>query len=104
MESHLGDVQIDVVAIRQIAVTPPMYEVLGVIQGRDVTRAGIYIDGRLAARIPSSSSASDSANNLDQRFVMDGSAASIRAFGVGNHYAEQPIDLSTAVASTRRHQ
>jgi hypothetical protein len=97
MESHLGDVQIDVVAIRQIAVTPPMYEVLGVIQGRDVTRAGIYIDGRLAARIPTS--ASDSSNNLDQRFVMDGSAASIRAFGVGNHFVEQPIDLSTAVAA-----
>ena len=97
LESHLGDVQIDVVAIRQIKVTPPMYEVLGVIQGRDVTRAGIYIDGRLAARIPSSSSAAT--NNIDQRFVMDGSAASIRAFGVGNHYAEQPIDLSTAIAS-----
>jgi hypothetical protein len=97
LESHLGDVQIDVVAIRQIKVTPPMYEVLGVIQGRDVTRAGIYIDGRLAARIPSSSSAAT--NNVDQRFVMDGRAASIRAFGVGNHYAEQPIDLSTAIAS-----
>jgi hypothetical protein len=97
LESHLGDVQIDVVAIRQIAVTPPMYEVLGVIQGRDVTRAGIYIDGRLAAQIPSSSSAA--ANNIDQRFVMDGRAASIRAFGVGNHYAEQPIDLSTAIAA-----
>jgi hypothetical protein len=97
LESHLGDVQIDVVAIRQIAVTPPMYEVLGVIQGSDVTRAGIYIDGRLAAQIPSSSSAAT--NNIDQRFVMDGRAASIRAFGVGNHYAEQPIDLATAIAA-----
>jgi hypothetical protein len=97
LESHLGDVQIDVVAVRQISVTPPMYEVLGVIQGRDVTRAGIYIDGRLAAKIPSSSSAAT--NNINQRFVMDGRAASIRAFGVGDNYAEQPIDLSTAIAS-----
>jgi hypothetical protein len=97
IESHLGDVQIDVVEIRQVAVTPPMYEILGVIQGRDVTRAGIYIDGRLAARIPTSSGAAT--NNIDKRFVMDGRAASIRAFGVGNHYAEQPIDLSTAIAS-----
>lgn len=100
MQSHLGDVQIDVVAIRQIAVRPPMYEVLGVIQGRDVTRAGIYIDGRLAAQIPTATSAST--NNLDQRFVMDGSAASIRAFGVGNHFVEQPIDLTTAVAGAAK--
>ena len=97
LESHLGDVKIDVVAIRQISVTPPMYEVMGVIQGRDVTHAGIYIDGRLAARIPTSIGATT--NNLDQRFVMDGGSASIRAFGVGDHYAEQPIDLSTAVAA-----
>ena len=98
LESHLGDVQIDVVTVRQIAVEPPMYEVLGVIQGRDVTHAGIYIDGRLAAEIATSSSAAT--NNIDKRFVMDGGSASIRAFGVGSHYAEQPIDLSTAIAAT----
>jgi len=96
IQSHLGDIQIDVVAVRQIAVTPPMYEVIGVIQGRGVTRAGIYIDGRLAARIPSSDGAT--MNNLDERFVMDGREVTVRAFGVGNHYTERPVDLSTAVA------
>jgi hypothetical protein len=97
IQSHLGDVQIDVIAVRQIAVTPPMYEVLGTIQGRDVTRAAIYIDGRLAAPLPTSSSAS--VNSIDQRFVADGRTVTIRAFGVGNTYVERPIDLSTAVAS-----
>jgi hypothetical protein len=97
IQSHLGDVRIDVVAIRQLAVSPPMYEVLGVIEGRDVTRAGVYIDGRLAARIPTSSS--DSANNIDQHFVADGRTVTIRAFGVGNNFVEQPLDLATAVAN-----
>jgi hypothetical protein len=97
IQSHLGDVRIDVVAIRQLAVTPPMYEVLGVIEGRDVTRAGVYIDGRLAARIPTSSS--DSANNIDQHFVADGRTVTIRAFGAGDNFVEQPLDLSTAVAN-----
>ncbi|MGA2411947.1 MAG: hypothetical protein ABSG46_16375 [Candidatus Binataceae bacterium] len=96
IQSHLGDIQIDVVTLRQIAVTPPMYEVIGVIEGSGVTSAGIYIDGRLAAPIPSSSGAT--ITNLDQRFVMDGHEASIRAFGGGSHYTEHPIDLATAVA------
>lgn len=87
----LGNVQINVLAVTQTRSVPPTYHVIGQISGQGVTRAGIYVDGRLAARIPV-----EDANytSFDQTFEMNGGAATIRAFGVGDQFVESNIDLS----------
>jgi len=94
----LGNVQIQIISSAQINTMPPTYEVVGQIQGRGITHAGIYVDDRLVKKIP----IEDGANNtsFDQRFLMNGGAASIRAYGVGNQYVESSLDMgaSTGIA------
>ena len=94
----LGNVQIQIISSAQINTMPPTYEVVGQIQGRGITHAGIYVDDRLVKKIP----IEDGANNtsFDQRFLMNGGAASIRAYGIGNQYVESSLDLgaSTGIA------
>lgn len=97
LASHLGDVHIDVIAVNQLQATPPKYEIVGQIQGRGVTRAGIYINGRLVHRIPISRGAG--VNSFDQRFVLEGGAPTIRAYAMGDQFIETPIDLTDSLAS-----
>lgn len=97
LSSHLGNVRISIIAANQIAEMPPTYEIIGQIQGRGVTRAGIYVGGRLAKTIAVQSGTD--VTSFDERFVMNGVEASIRAYGVGDQFVESSIDLSTAMVS-----
>jgi len=92
--SKLGDVRINLLGVTQIRNLPPTYEIVGQISGRGITRAGIYLDGRLLQPIP----ITDSANytSFDQRIVAQGGATTIRAYSVGNQFIEQSVDLSDA--------
>jgi hypothetical protein len=94
----LGNVQIQIISSAQINTMPPTYEVVGQIQGRGITHAGIYVDDRLVKKIPIEDGANST--SFDQRFSMNGGAASIRAYGVGNQYVESSLDLgaSTGIA------
>lgn len=94
----LGNVQIQIISSAQINTMPPTYEVVGQIQGRGITHAGIYVDDRLVKKIPIADGANST--SFDQRFPMNGGAASIRAYGVGNQYVESSLDLgaSTGIA------
>jgi hypothetical protein len=94
----LGNVQIQIISSAQINTMPPTYEVVGQIQGRGITHAGIYVDDRLVKKIPIEDGANST--SFDQRFPMNGGEASIRAYGIGNQYVESSLDLgaSTGIA------
>lgn len=97
MASRLGGVHIDVIALNQVQTTPPVYEIVGQIQGRGVSRAGIYINGRLVHRIPVSRGVG--LNSFDQRFTLEGGAPTIRAYTMGDRFIEMSIDPNAALAS-----
>jgi hypothetical protein len=90
----LGNVQIQIISSAQINTIPPTYEVVGQIQGRGITHAGIYVGNRLVKKIPIEDGANST--SFEQRFPMNGGAASIRAYGVGNQYVESSLDLGTS--------
>ncbi|MBV8450656.1 MAG: hypothetical protein JOZ29_00080 [Deltaproteobacteria bacterium] len=94
MGSKLGDVRINLLGVTRTRNLPPTYEIVGEISGRGITRAGIYLDGRMLQPI----SITDSANytDFDQWIVAPGGAMTIRAYSVGNQYIEQAVDLSGA--------
>jgi hypothetical protein len=90
---RLGSVQINVMGLTQLETMPPTYDVVGQISGGGVTRAGIYVDGRLIKEIPIEDGGSFT--SFDQRFAMNGAAATIRAYGVGDQFVESSLDLSS---------
>jgi hypothetical protein len=89
---HLGNVQINVLGVSQTATLPPTYDVVGQITGQGITRAGIYVDGRLVKKIPVEHAAGFM--SFDQRFVMNGGEATIRAYGIGNQFVESSVEVS----------
>ena len=96
---QLANVQINVLGVTQTATSPTTYQVVGQIDGRGVTRAGVYVDGRLVTTIPIVDG--EDFSHFDQRFVMSGSTATIRAYGAGSQFVESSIDLTGQVASAQ---
>jgi hypothetical protein len=94
---HLGNVQINVLGVSQTATSPPTYDVVGQITGQGITRAGIYVDGRLVKKIPVEHGGGFM--SFDQRFIMNGGEATIRAYGIGNQFVESSVDASSGVAA-----
>jgi len=92
--SHLGGVQVEILGVTRTRDVPPTYEVVGQIAGRGITRAGIYVEGKLVQLIPISYS--EPLTSFDQRVIAQGTSVAIRAYGVGNQFVEQPVDLSDA--------
>ena len=92
--SKLGDVRINLLGVTRIRSLPPTYEIVGQISGRGITRAGIYLDGRLLQPIPIIDSAKYT--SFDQRIVAQSGSTTIRAYSVGNQLIEQPVDFFDA--------
>jgi len=90
---RLVGVQINVLGLTQLESMPPTYDVVGQISGGGVTHAGIYVDGRLIKKIPIEDGGGFT--SFDQRFAMNGAAATIRAYGVGDQFIESSLDLSS---------
>ncbi len=90
--SGLADVQINILSAAPSFSVPNSYEVVGQISGRGIRRAGIYIDGRLLKPIAISDGTSFS--SFDETFPMNGTKATIRAYGAGNQFVESSIDIS----------
>ena len=97
--SHLGNVQVTITAANLIDPMTRTYRLAGQIQGRGITRAGIYVNRRLVKPITGSFDAN--VTSFDEKFVMKDLAGevTIRAYGVGDQFVESAVDLSTAVAS-----
>lgn len=96
---RLANVQIDVLGVTQTASAPPGYEVIGQIIGQGVTRAGIYVDDRLVKTLPIEDGADFT--SFDERFVMNGNAATIRAYGAGEQFVESTVDLANGLGSVQ---
>ena len=92
----MGNIQINIESINPVNPLSHLYQVVGQIIGKDVRRAGIYVDGRLVKRLPVSHG---SLSNFSTTFRMSGGTATIRAFGAGNQYVESSIAMPPAVAS-----
>jgi hypothetical protein len=92
--SKLGDVRINIFNVTRTGNLPPTYQVDGQIVGRGITRAGIYLDGRQLQRIAITDSARYT--NFHERIIVQGGSATIRAYTIGNLFAEQSVDLSDA--------
>lgn len=90
----LTGVTISVIDAEELMAAPGTVEVIGQIQGQGVKRAGIYVNGRMAAQIPVSPSGY---SGFDVRFAMPaGSDARIRAYGNGNDFVEASIDTTAS--------
>jgi hypothetical protein len=96
--SRLGDVKINVLSVTQVGKLPPTYEIAGQIIGRGISRAGIYVNGRLNRAIPVIRSANYT--SFDQRFVARGGSTTIRAYSLAGQFSEQPVDLSETANSS----
>ena len=94
--ASMGNVRINIASINVIDQLTRVYRVTGQIDGRGVRHAGIYVDGRLAKRLPVSSGANVSSFNTT--FIMNGGTATIRAFGAGNRYVESSIQMPSTGA------
>jgi len=92
--SKLADMEINILSVKRTNNLPPTYEIVGQIAGRGITRAGIYLDGRLLQSIPIVDSAEYT--SFDQRVVVQGGSTTIRAYSVGSRFTEQPVDLFEA--------
>ena len=92
--SKLGDVRINILGVTQTGNLPPTYEIVGQITGRGITRAGIYLEGRLLQPIPIIPSANSTSFN--QRIVAQSGSTTIRAYSIGDQFIEQPLDLFDA--------
>ena len=94
LAGRLGDARIDIVGVTRTSNLPAAYEIVGQISGRGITRAGIYLDGRLVQPIP----IADSANitGFDRRFVAESGSVTVRAYSVGDEFIEQPVNLNDA--------
>jgi hypothetical protein len=92
----MGNVRINVTSINVIDPLTRVYQITGQIDGRGVRHAGIYVDGRLVKQLPVSSGAGVSSFNTT--FIMNGGAATIRAFGAGNRYVEASIQMPSTGA------
>jgi hypothetical protein len=93
----LANVAIDILGVSPSATTPHGYEAIGQIDGPGVTRAGIYVDGRLVHPIAVASGAD--LTNFDETFTNNGGAATVRAYGVGNQFVESSLDVTEGTAS-----
>jgi hypothetical protein len=94
LAGQLGDAQIQIVSVERTATTPPAYEVIGQIEGRGITHAGIYVGDRLVQKLPADVGADFV--SFDEHIVLDVPNATIRAYALGDHYVETPLDLSGA--------
>jgi hypothetical protein len=90
--SSLDSVVINILAVEPLDPAGRTYELIGQITGRGVRRAGVYVDGRLAARI--ALHAGLAAQGFDVRFRMLGREATVRAYGTGGQYVETQFDVS----------
>jgi hypothetical protein len=90
---RLADVHINIFSITETSPAPPTYRISGQIEGTGVAHAGIYVDGRLVEPLPVKVGVSSA--SFDQTFVMNGHAASIRAYGLGSQFVENSLDLSS---------
>lgn len=90
--SRLGDAQIQILSVARTSDFPPIYEVVGQIEGRGITRAGIYANGRLLQSIPVVNSADYT--DFRQRIMVRQGSIVIRAYTAGNNFVEQPIDFA----------
>ncbi|MBV8775117.1 MAG: hypothetical protein JO166_22700, partial [Deltaproteobacteria bacterium] len=92
--SRLGDVTISVLRVTRIANQPPTYAIFGQIVGDGITRAGVYLKGRLIKRIPIVKGSK--LTSFDQQIIARAGPTTIRAYSVGNSFVEQPVDLYDA--------
>jgi hypothetical protein len=92
--SKLGDVQIRIQSVKRTSDFPPTYEVIGLIAGRGITRAGIYLNGRLLQSIPITSSAGYT--SFERRVMVRDGSTVVRAYTAGNNFIEQPINFPGA--------
>jgi hypothetical protein len=94
LDGNLASAKIDILAMTRTRNLPPTYQIIGQIAGRGITRAGIYLDGRLLEPIPVIAGASYT--TFDRQIIADGGSPTVRAYGVGNRFVEQPLDLINA--------
>jgi len=90
MDSKLDDVVVNVIDVTQSESNPHSFEVVGQIVGSGVTRAGIYVDGRLVHTIPVQSGST--LQSFDETFISQGGVATVRAYGAGDRYVESSLD------------
>ncbi len=95
---HLGNAQVNITSANQTQIMPPTYELAGQIRGRGISRAGIYVGGRLVK--PITVETNTDATSFDVQFVAQGDGdISVRAYSVGDQFVESTVKRAPAMAS-----
>ena len=97
LASKLPDAQIRIISLEQTSIKPPTYEVVGQIEGRGITHAGIYVDDRLVRTLPTNSGADFV--SFDEHIILENPKATIRAYALADHYVETSLDLANATVA-----
>jgi hypothetical protein len=95
--SHLGNIRIEIMNLSLEDPSSQTYHVMGSISGKGITRAGIYIDGKLAKELDIDLDDVLSTDLFDESFQMNGREATIRVYGARNQYVETSLRISGAL-------
>jgi hypothetical protein len=91
-----SDIRIRIDSVSVVDAGMHEYMVRGQIAGSHLKRAAIYVDGRLAQRIPLNSGQGLRTSNFAQSFTDVGSEATIRVYRTRRDFSESSIDLAAA--------
>ena len=101
--SSPNSLRVEITRLTAIDPRTRTYEVSGQLVGIGIQRAGIYVDGTLAASIALGARRAASTFDFDQTFLMGGNVATIRVYAKAGRYVEKPIPIpltSAAVTSS----
>ncbi|HEY2663490.1 MAG TPA: hypothetical protein VGI47_04070 [Candidatus Binataceae bacterium] len=91
--------RVDITRLTAIDPRTQTYEVAGQIAGVGIRRAGIYVDGTLAASISLGATNGADIFDFDQTFSIGGNVATIRVYATSGRYVEKAIPIATTAAA-----
>jgi hypothetical protein len=97
--SSAKGLRVDITRLTAIDPRTQTYEVAGQIAGVGIRRAGIYVDGTLAASISLGATNGADIFDFDQTFSIGGNVATIRVYATSGRYVEKAIPIATTAAA-----
>jgi hypothetical protein len=96
--ARLGDIAVLISNVDLVDPTQREYEVRGTISGSGVKAAGIYVNGVMAQEIHLDGGTGYSSTEFEESFELNGSLATIRAYGADDQFVENQIPIGNTGA------
>ncbi len=95
--TQLGDLEVSIISATLDDAELHSYDVIGQINGSNVSHAGIYVDGKLTRPIDLDQEDAFAVQPFDETFQMSGHHATVRVYNARDEYVERPINLAAAL-------